>query len=67
MTQETTSGAAPLTATESAAGAATATSDAPRRAATEEMLKLRFRCAGQGDATRILYQATLEHLLARAA
>ena len=34
-----------------------------RREQIERELRVRFRHAGNGDATRLLFQATLEHLL----
>jgi hypothetical protein len=36
---------------------------AARRALIERDLRVRFRHAGNSDATRLLFQATLEHLL----
>lgn len=41
--------------------------DEQQRLSTEAALRLRFRRAGNGEATRILFQATLEHLLERTA
>lgn len=63
MSGESTPGEISPTTAPAGASGATGGHAGSQRAAIEAVLRSRFRYAGKGDATRILFQATLEHLL----